>query len=52
MVFLKEVFPWNEFEWFIVFSTIKLNGEVNFFFREFLKDFYFPSDFIVLTENF
>ena len=31
MVSFKEVWPWNEFERFVVFSTIKLKGELNFF---------------------
>ena len=52
MVSLKEVWPLNEFERFVVFSTIRLNGEMNFFIREFVKVFYFPSDFIVAGKNF
>ena len=52
MVFLKGVWPSNEFERFVVFSTTRLKGIVNFFIREFLKVFYFPSDFIVVVENF
>ena len=52
MVFLKKVWPWNEFEKFVVFITIRLQGEVNFFIREFLEVFYFPSDFIIVAENF
>ena len=38
---------WNEFERFIVlFSTITLEGEVNFFISSgFLEVFYFPSAF-------
>ena len=52
MVSFKEVGPWNEFERFVVFSTIRLKAEVNFFIREFLEGFYFPSDFIVVAENF
>ena len=52
MVFLKGVWPSNEFERFVVFSTNRLKGVVNFFIREFLKVFYFPSDFIVVVENF
>ena len=47
-----EVWPWNEFERFVLFSTVRLKAEVNFFIREFLEDFYFPSDFIVVAENF
>ena len=40
-------------EWsFVVFSTIRLNGEVNFFIRVFLEVFYFPSDFTVVVERF
>ena len=47
MVSYKEVWPWNEFERFVVFfSTISLKGKVNFFIREFLEVFYFPSAFI------
>ena len=30
----------------------KIEIEVNFFIREFLEDFYFPTDFIVVAENF
>ena len=41
MVFLKEVWPRSEFERFVVFSTIRLKGEVNFFIREFWKSFTF-----------
>ena len=52
MVFLKGVWPSNEFERFVVFSATRLKGIVNFFIREFLKVFYFPSDFIVVVENF
>ena len=52
MVFLKGVWPSNEFERFVVFSTTRLKGIVNFFIREFLKVFYFPSDFIVVVEKF
>ena len=29
-----------------------LKAEVNFFIREFFEVFYFPSDFIVVAENF
>ena len=42
----------NGFEKFVVFSTIRLKAEVNFFIREFLEVFYFPSDFLVVAENF
>ena len=54
MVSFKKVWPWNEFERFAIFSTIRLKGEVNFFIREFLKVFYFyfSSDFIVVAEHF
>ena len=52
MVSSKEVWPWNEFERFVVFSTIRLKAEVNFFIREFFEVFYFPSDFNVVAENF
>ena len=51
MVSFMEVWLWNEFEWFVVFSTIKLKAEVNFFVRKFLEVFYFPSDFIVVAEK-
>ena len=51
MVPFREVWPWNEFESFDVFSTIRLKAEVTFFIREFLEVFYFPSDFIVVAEN-
>ena len=54
MVFFKEVWPWNEFEKFVVFSTIRqIEGwEVNFFIREIFEAFHFPSDFIVVAKNF
>ena len=52
MVFLKEVWSWNDLERFVVFGTIRLKGEVSFFIWEFLEVFYFPSDFIVAAENF
>ena len=51
MVSFKEVWPWNEFERFVVFSTIRLKGEVNFFIRQFLEVFYFPSAFIDVIES-
>ena len=35
IVYLKEFWPCNEFERFLVVSTIRLKGEVNFFLREF-----------------
>ena len=51
MASFKEVWPWNEFERFVVFSTIRLKGEVNFFIRQFLEVFYFPSAFIDVIES-
>ena len=42
----------NGFEIFVVFSTIRLRSKVYFFIREFLEVFYFPSNFIVVAENF
>ena len=51
MVFFKEVCP-NEFERFVVFSTIRLEAAVNVLIREFFLVFYFPSDFIVVAEHF
>ena len=32
--------------------SIRLKSEANFFIREILEVFYFPSDFIVVAENF
>ena len=52
MVTFKEVWSSNEFESFVLLSTIRLKGEVNFFIRGFLEVFYFSSDFIVVAENF
>ena len=52
MVSFKEVCPWNQFERFVVFSTIRLKDEVNLFIRKFLEVFYFPSTFIVVIESF
>ena len=54
MMYFKEVWLWNEFERFVVFSTIrlKLKAEVNFFIRKILEVFYFPSNFILVAENF
>ena len=47
MVSFKKVWSWNEFGRFVVlFSTIRLSGEVNSFIIEFLEVFYFPSAFI------
>ena len=51
MVLLKKVWPWNEFEKFVVFSTIRLKSQINFFIREFLETFNFPNDFTVVAEN-
>ena len=55
MLSFKEVrieWKWNEFERFVVFSTITSNDEVNFFNKEFLEIFYFPNAFIVVIESF
>ena len=49
MVSFKEVWSWNEFERFVVFSTIKLKDEMNFFVRKLLEVFYFSSVFNVVT---
>ena len=51
MVSFKEVWS-NEFERFVVFSTIRLKAAVNVFIREFFLVFYFPSDFVVVAEHF
>ena len=51
MVFFKEVWPSKQFESFAVFSTVRLRGEVNFFIRQFLEVFYFPSAFIDVIES-
>ena len=48
----KEVWSRNEFERFVVFNSIRLKADVNFFIREFLEVFYFPGDFIAVAENF
>ena len=48
MVTFQKVWSWNEFEKFIVFSTIRLKGAKNFFMREILEVFYFSSTFIVV----
>ena len=46
MVSFKEVRARNEFErFFISFSTVRRECEVNIFIKEFLEDFYFPSAF-------
>ena len=50
MVSFKEVWPWNEFERFVVFTTVRLKDKINFFIREFLEVLYFPSVFIVVTK--
>lgn len=47
----KEVSPRNEFKRPIVFVTIRLTSEVNFFIRKFLEVFYFPSAFIFVIVN-
>ena len=55
MLSFKEVqieWKWSEFERFVVFSTITLNDEVNFFIREFFEIFYFPNAFSVVIESF
>ena len=44
MAFLREAWLWNEFESLVVFSTIRLKGEVNFFIEQFFEVFYFPKD--------
>ena len=41
MMFFKKVWPWNEFERFAVFSTIRLKGEVNSLLKKFWKSFIF-----------
>ena len=38
--------------YFVVFSTIRLKGEVNIFSRTFFEVFHIPSDFILVAENF
>ena len=43
MVSFKEVWEWNEFETFFVFSTIRLKSEANLFVREILEVFHFHS---------
>ena len=52
MVSLKELRRRNEFEMFVVLSTIRLKGGADFFIRDFLEVFYFPSDFIVAAKSF
>ena len=51
IVSFKEVWPWNGFERFSVFITIRLKYKVNFFNREFLEDFYFSNAFIVVIKS-
>ena len=47
LVSFKAVWPWSEFErFFLLFSTIRLKSEENFFIRELLEFVYFPSAFI------
>ena len=38
--------------YFIIFSVIRLKGDVNLFVRKFWKLSYFPSVFIFVTESF
>ena len=52
MASFKDVWPWNEFERFVIFSTNRLKEKVNFFIREFFRVFYFPKAFIVVIEGF
>ena len=52
MVSFKDVWPRNEFERFVVFSTTKLKTEGNFFIKEVLEVFYFLIEFIIVGENF
>ena len=54
MVFLRKVFPWNEFErLYLVLLIIILKEWVHFFIRDFWKSFRdFFSDFIVAAERF
>ena len=47
----KEVSSRNEFKRSIVFATIRLTSEVNFFIRKLLEVFYFPSAFIFVIVN-
>ena len=47
----KEVSSRNEFKRSIVFVTIRLTSEVNFFIRKLLEVFYFPSAFIFVIVN-
>ena len=51
MVSFREVWP-NEFERFVVFSTIRLKAAVNVLIRQFFLVFYFPSDFIAVAGHF
>ena len=50
MVSFYNVQPSNEIESFIVFSVIRLKGEVNSFVTKFLEAF--PNVFTVATENY
>ena len=52
MVSFKNVWPGNEFERFVVFSTTKLKTEGNYLIKEVLEVFYFLIEFIVVGENF
>ena len=47
----KEVSSRNEFKRSIVFVTIRLTSEVNFFIRKLLEVFYFPRAFIFVIVN-
>ena len=47
MMSFKEVWSWNEFEKFFIFSTITLKDEVNFLIREFLGVFYSPRPLLL-----
>ena len=49
---LRIYYPSKKFGHEINFITIRLQDEVNFFVREFLEDFYFPSTFIVVIKVF
>ena len=46
MVSFNEVRAQNEFErFFVSFSTVRMECELNIFIKEFLEDFYFPRGF-------
>ena len=51
MVSFMKICPRNEFERLVVFSIIRLKGEVNLFIRGFLEVFYFSSAFIVVIKS-